>query len=375
MKIVINAYSARLGGGQTYLRNLLANLPDRSDLEIAVFAPTSLEWPAHPQVKRVQSIWPTTNPLMRALWERWALPGFLRRESADVLFCPGGVVGTHVPAGCKVVTVFQNMIPFEANLVGRMPWGWQRLRNLILRRVLLRSMIKADLTIFISDYASSLIARLARIANPVTIPHGISESFRIADRALSRPEGAPEGRYVLYVSRFDVYKHHREVVRAFAALPDELRKGLSLVFLGETNMPEAEPVASLVLELGLGGKVMMPGAVSHGNLPAWYKHAQAILFASSCENCPFILLESLASGRPVLSSDVMPMPEIGGPDLIYFSPFDPQDISQAMSKVLRDNECAQRVAQAAVLRSARYEWKFTAQETWMRIFDLAEQKD
>lgn len=375
MKIVINAYSARLGGGQTYLRNLMAHFPDQPDLEVLIFAPASLELPKHPQIKRVPNRWPSTNPLMRALWERWVLPGFLRRERVDVLFCPGGVVGTRVPPECRVVTMFRNMIPFDAELVRSMPWGLQRIRNLILRRVLLRSLAQADLTIFISDYARSLIERLAPIPNPVTIPHGISESFRTADRPLPRPDGAPEGRYLLYVSRFDIYKHHREVVRGYAELPAEIRKDLSLVFLGETDMPEAEPVSRLVQQLGLGDKVMMPGAVSYGNLPAWYQHAHAILFASSCENCPNILLESMGSGRPILSSNVMPMPEFGGGGLVYFSPFDPNDISRAMFRILGDRDCAQRVAHAAKLRSSRYDWAVTAQETWKRLLALAERKD
>lgn len=373
MKVVVNAYSARLGGGQTYLVNLFKHLPDRDDLEALVFAPSSLELPVDSRIKRVQSGWPTTNPLARTFWERFVLPGFLRREGADVLFCPGGVVATPVPPKCKVVTMFRNMIPFDAELVGRMPWGLQRLRNLILKRVLLRSMAIADLTIFISDHARGLIERLARIRNPVTIPHGISEAFRSAGRATPRPAGVPDGKYLLYVSRFDIYKHHREVVDAFATLPAELREGLALVFLGETNMPEAEPVAQLVRELGLEDKVIMPGAVPYASLPAWYQHAQAILFASSCENCPNILLESLGSGRPVLSSNVMPMPEFGGKDLVYFSPLDPQDISRAMLQVLGDNEFAKSVARAAVLRSGRYDWKLTAHETWARILDLARQ--
>lgn len=372
MKIVINAYSARMGGGQTYLKNILAHLPARENLDVLVLAPASLQLPALPQVKRVHSGWPTTNPLMRALWERWALPRYLRRECADVLFCPGGVVGTRVPSGCKVVTMFRNMIPFDPALVGSMPLGLERLRNVILRRVLLRSMARADLTIFISDHARGLIERLARIPNPVTIPHGISEKFRSAGQELPRPLNAPQGRYLLYVSRFDIYKHHREVVTAFAALPSELREGLTLVFLGETDMPEAEPVAQLIQELGLDGQVMMPGAVPYESLPAWYQHAQAILFASSCENCPNILLESMGSGRPVLSSNVMPMPEFGGAEIGYFSPFNSQDIVRAMFEVLSDSEYAQSIARAALLQSDRYDWKITAQETWGRLFELAE---
>ena len=368
MKIVINAYSARLGGGQTYLKNLLARVARFPEIEVYIFAPATLVLPDSPNVRRMHSRWPTTNPLLRVVWERILLPRFLRRIGADVLFCPGGVVATRVPPGCKVVTMFRNMIPFDPDLLAKMPWGLQRLRNLILRRVLLRSMAGADLTIFISDHTRALIERLARIPNPVTIPHGISNVFRTRDTA--RPANAPTGKYLLYVSRFDLYKHHMEVVRAFHALPASLKDGVSLVFLGESDMPQANAVRELIGQLHLGEKVLIGGAVPYESLPAWYAHAHAVLFASSCENCPNILLESMASGRPVLSSNVMPMPEFGGDGIAYFSPFDPADISAALARVLADAAYAEQVGDAALNMSKRYDWDRTARETLSAILAL-----
>jgi glycosyltransferase involved in cell wall biosynthesis len=370
MKIVINAYSARLGGGQTYLKNLLARFADFPGIEVSVFAPEALPLPDSPRIRRVHSRWPTTNPLLRAVWERLLLPGFLRRTGADVLFCPGGVVATRPPRGCKVVTMFRNMIPFDPELVSKMPWGLQRLRNLVLRRVLLKSMATADLTIFISDHARALIERFARIPNPVTIPHGISDAFRAQAVPRPRPDAAPAGKYVLYVSRFDLYKHHMEVVRAFHALPAHLTEGTSLVFLGESDMPQAETVRALIAELGLCDKVIIGGAVPYETLPAWYAHADAVLFASSCENCPNILLESMASGRPVLSSNVMPMPEFGGDGIAYFSPFAPAEISAALARVLGDTAYRAQVGDAALQMSKRYDWDLTAEATLSAILAL-----
>lgn len=371
MKIVINGMSARLGGGRTYLVNLLAHLPMQVDLQVLVFAPDDLGLPADQRVQRVRTAWPTSNPLLRALWERFALPAYLRRVGAQVLFCPGGVVATRVPAGCRLVTMFRNMIPFDPSLMRKMPWGWQRLRNLILRRVMLRSLAQADLSIFVSNHARTLIERLARIPNPVTIPHGIGDAFRTAGRPLPRPHEAPAGEYLLYVSRLDIYKHHRELVQAFADLPAPRRDRLRLVFLGETDMPEAAPVAELVHRLGLDDRVLMPGAVPYSSLPAWYQHATLIVFASSCENCPNILLEALGAGRPVVSSDVMPMPEFGGPGLVYFSPTDPKTLTDALRSILESPATARRVATAAGDRSGRYEWSRTAAETWGHVLALA----
>jgi glycosyltransferase involved in cell wall biosynthesis len=188
---------------------------------------------------------------------------------------------------------------------------------------------------------------------------------------MPRPPGAPAGEYLLYVSRFDIYKHHREVVQAFAALPASRRDSLRLVFLGETNLPEAAPVAELVHRLGLDDRVLMPGAVPYSSLPAWYQHASLIIFASSCENCPNILLEAMGAGRPVLSSDVMPMPEFGGPDLVYFSPTEPKSLTDALRSILESPESAERVATAAAERSWRFEWSRTAVETWRHVLALA----
>lgn len=371
-KIVINAFSAKLGGGQTYLRNLLTRLPDRADLDIRIFCPDDLVLPDDPRIQRAVASWPTSNPLSRALWEKIVLPRYLAAERADILFCPGGVVATKVPRHVKVVTMFRNMIPFDPELVKAMPWGLMRLRNVILKRVMLKSMAGADLTIFISDHARGIIEALTRIPHPLTISHGISELFREQAVTPPRPDAAPDGRYILYVSRFDVYKHHGNVVAGFAALPQALRYQYQLVFLGETDMPPFEPLRAQIAALGLTDRIIIGGAVPYDSLPGYYAHADAILFASSCENCPNILLESLGAGRPVLSSDVMPMPEFGGPGLAYFSPFDPASITAALQDILASPERADAVAKAARERGALYDWTTTAQKTWDAIVTLAQ---
>lgn len=370
MKIVINGISARLGGGRTYLVNLLAHLPPQPDLQVLVFAPDDLGLPADPRVQRARTAWPTTNPLLRALWERLVLPDYLRRVGADVLFCPGGVVATQVPAGCKVVTMFRNMIPFDAALVGSMPWGWQRVRNLILRRVMVQSLANADLSIFVSDHARTLIERLAHIRHPATIPHGSGSAFRTAGAVLSRPAGAPAGHYLLYVSRIDVYKHHHELIEGYAGLPAELRAVHPLVLIGETDLPEAQRVRTLVDRLQLGKQVQIIGAIPYRELPAWYHHAHAIVFASSCENCPNILLEALGAGRPIACSNVAPMPEFGGDAVEYFSPFDPPDAQRALQRLLTDAAHARNLGDAATVRSRQYDWAQTAARTWSRILAL-----
>jgi glycosyltransferase involved in cell wall biosynthesis len=372
MKIVFNALSARLGGGQTYLINLLQFVPVNEDLEIVVFAPASLKLPDHPGIRRVEPAWPTENPILRALWEKWVLPGILKAEKADVLFCPGGVVSTRAPAGCKVATMFRNMIPFDLRVRKSIPLGLQRLRNWLLHRIMLKSMSEADLTIFISNYARSVIESLTKVKNAVTIPHGISSVFRTHSGSPVRPDFLPAGDYILYVSRFDVYKHHYEVVSAYASLPQELRERFPLIFVGETHLPEAERVKALISTLGLESQVLLLGAIPYQSLPPLYHHAYLNLFASSCENCPNILLEALASGRPMVCSNVMPMPEFGAEAALYFSPFDSKNIQDVLSEALTSPDVLKKLSAEAVTQSDKFDWENTARKTWFELLALAE---
>jgi glycosyltransferase involved in cell wall biosynthesis len=371
MRIVINALSAKVGGGQTYLRNLLAHLPDDAGLELLVFAPDSLQLPNDPRIRREMTTWPTENPLLRALWERLWLARVLVRERADLLFCPGGLLSAAVPDHCRTVTMCRNMTPFDRPTRRAMPYGLERLRNWLLEHLLLASMRKADLTIFLSDFARRVIEAQIRVRRAETIPHGIASAFRTHDMAISRPNQLPPGRYLLYVSKFEYYKHHLEVVQGFGRLSPELQRQFNLVLVGDCNHPSASRIQAVKDRVCLPGTVHLLGSVPYADLPAFYHHADAIIFASSCENCPNILLEGLASGRPVLSSNVAPMPEFGGSGIEYFSPFDPDDIARALHRILTDPQRAREVAVSALAESRRFDWPLSAARTWTALVRLA----
>jgi glycosyltransferase involved in cell wall biosynthesis len=295
----------------------------------------------------------------------------LRKLDVDVLFCPGGVIGTAPPTGCRTVTMFRNMIPFDMRVRRTMPYGLQRLRNWLLERVMLRSMAGADLVIFISEFARGVIASRIAVRRYATIPHGVPEMFKAGACAeIPRPSFVPDREYLLYVSRFDVYKHHYEVVSGYAALPPALRERYKLVLVGEADSPEAARVKALIDSLHLNDQVVVAGAAKYSELPAAYRHATLILFASSCENCPNILLEALGAGRPVLCSSVDPMPEFGADAVMYFDPREPEQIAEALRNVLTTPDKAEELGRKAAARSQRYDWKLTAASTWRQILSL-----
>ena len=368
MNIVINAFSARQGGGQTYLINLLNYLPIDQNLNIFVFTDKSILLPEDPRLQRVETLWPVTNPIARLFWERFVLPFFLIYIRADVLFCPGGLINTWTPKKCRTVTMFRNMIPFDMKVRRRIPFGLARLRNILLRRAMLQSMKAADLTIFISNYAFSVIDGLIPIKKKEIIPHGINNSFR--ELNLPQPKKFLRGEYFLYVSKFDYYKHHDTVIKSYSMLSNSIKEQYKLVFIGELDSPEYTRCKDLVNKLGLNERIVFLGSIPYKNLPAFYQNAYLNIFASSCENCPNIMLEALASGRPLLSSDVMPMPEFGADNVVYFSPYDEFSMKVAFESVVNNTEKEKAYAKKSLARSGHYCWHESAKNTWNAILNL-----
>jgi glycosyltransferase involved in cell wall biosynthesis len=363
-KILINGFSARLGGGKTYIKNLLARLP-QGDFELFLFLPDDFEIPNDPRVHKLTTSWPTNNPFSRLLWEKFVLPWELRKHQIDVLFCPGGIVNTGRVGNCKTVTMFRNMLPFDSRILFSSSTWVERVVGILRKRAMLRSMTRADLVIFISSYARQVIESQASIRQAVTIPHGISKQFLVSDQALERPPLSFAGPYILYVSRFEFYKRHLEVVKAYQMLPDEIKAHHKLLLVGGTDLPSGQKVLDYVRQQGLENQVLFMGEYPYAKLPALYKNAALFIFASACENCPNILLEAMGAGVPIVCSNYEPMPEFGQSAVTYMNPDVPQDICQKIQEVFQTAlQNSESQANALAAQAAKFNWDSTARKTW-----------
>jgi glycosyltransferase involved in cell wall biosynthesis len=361
MVIVINGLSARMGGGQTYLYNLLTNMPNTIELKIILLVSVEFNLPRtnNVEIRKIDN--GVKNPILRGLWERFYLPIILKRESADVLFCPGGVVSTKAPYNCKTVTMFRNMIPFDNKVRRELTTLQQKVRNFILYYIMLNSMKKSDLTIFISMHASDVINSLIQVKDFVIIPHGINDEFRLKKEKL---EYNSTQDYFLYVSKFDSYKHQLEVIKGYNRLSIDLKNKYQLYLVGEFDKDLTPICENYVKDNHLEKNVVFLNAVAYLDLPKMYQNSKFNIFASSCENCPNIMLEALASGRPLICSDVEPMPEFGSDSVVYFSPYSPESIYQSMMVILENEEICNHFALKVIDQSIHFNWQASAKKTW-----------
>lgn len=375
MRVLVNALSARLGGGQTYLLNLLHRVPQDADWKVFLLCPGNLDLTGLPgNIERVEPSLVLDNPFRRAIWERFNLGRLAARLEVDLLFCPGGLLPLGaLPPRLKTAVTFQNMLPFDLAQRKRYPLGYRRLRDWLLERGLASAMRRADLVIFISCYAQEFIQRkLGRLAGrSIVIPHGIDPRFfSPADTPLPLLEGVPAGGYFLYVSFIDHYKSQIEVVRAFAQVRQLSGTQASLLLVGAENPPYGQALRREINSLNLDGVVRVMGNLPHHELPALYQHARINLFASCTENCPNILLEMMASGRPALVSNRGPMPEFGGQTVSYFDPENLKHLVERWMALLSDPERGEAMAQRAMERVALMQWRNAASSTWDAMAEI-----
>lgn len=366
--LVINALSALLGGGQTYLINFLEHLPE-GDFKILLLVNSKnkdiFEKYSSDRVKLYEAVWASKSIIHRTLWERFTLPSFLTEYKVDVYYAPGGTMTTKMPKGVTSATALRNMLPFDERERKRFPlMSYIRFKLWLLRYIFLTSYKMADKVVFISEYSKSVVKEYIPSIDEksVVIPHGLNSLFLNSQDSYELPEYLAENTFYLYVSRLDFYKAQKEIIQAWKKLNDE---GFTypIVLVGGNYNQYGEEVVDMIDELGLKNKVFYLGEVDYEKLPGLYKSARALLFASSCECCPNILLEKLAAGKPVLCSNIEPMPEFGEDAAVYFDPYDPDTLVEQIRLMEQDEEKMKKLAEKAGNQALKFDWEETVKKT------------
>jgi len=309
-----------------------------------------------------KSTFANKNLICRAVWERFKLPRLINRLKVDVLFVPGGMDFTSSNLSQPKVTMFRNMLPFDKVALDALSSKVLYLKNIILKQLMVRTMNGADHVIFISTHAKKSIEHELSLKNSSIIYHGIAANF--VSMSASKDVDNNLADYILYVSRFEPYKNHLNVIKAYAKLNKELRSKHKLVIVGEHMEPSYSLCMDFIKSNSLERFIEIKGNVPYDKLPHLYQNTALFVFASSCENCPNILLEAIGCGAPIISSKTEPMPEFGKNAALYFDEKDPESIFSKMNEVLNNESLSVELRVKSTNLRQEYTWVNTAQLTW-----------
>jgi glycosyltransferase involved in cell wall biosynthesis len=372
MIICINALSALRGGGQTYLINLLQEIRSSKQKVILIVSKKNYDVFSEYACDNIDlhlEDFVSTSIFHRVFWELFKLPKFLKSNGASRYYAPGGIMITPMPRGVESITALRNMLPFDDNERKRFSYfSFNRYKLFILKFVFLISYKMSNRVIFISNTSKNIISDLMPEieSKSAVIPHGINPSFYDTNENID--ERLEDGKFYLYVSILDVYKCQKEMVLTWKRL---IKNGFEypLVLIGPKYNSYGDEVIKIIEENNLQDKIIYLGKVDYKLIGAYYKAARCLVFASSCECCPNILLEKLAAGKPVLSSNIPPMPEFGGDSVLYFDPYNIDSIEDRVLYVESSEKLRKNLSIKAYKRSKYYDWCSTIDKTVQYIIN------
>jgi len=267
---------------------------------------------------------------------------FLFKEKGiDLLFCPLSAI-TYAQPSVATVSVINDIqheyytqffTPIELNH----------------RRHFYREICKgADAVVCISDFTKrSLIEklnypeeklfvnhicihdRLVRLSNNDDIKYAL-DRLRLSDIV-----------YAYYPANFWPHKNHKILITAFSMFKQKYPQlNLHLVFTGAL-IAQYEDVKNAVKQMGIEDMVHFLGYLPENDIAALMSNASFIIFPSLFEGFGIPVLEAMSFGKPVLCSNSTSLPEVGGEAALYFDPRKPDQICDAMWRILTDNQLRQ----------------------------------
>ncbi len=347
----------RSAGVSNYNAQLLRHLPAAApDLRLVAFAGDRRFTPA-PGVTVRRPAWSTRSPLARIAWEQSALALASRR--VDLLH--GSVYASPVLAACPtVITVHDLTFVHQAAML-------RPFNRVYLRLITRLSARRAARVIATSEHTRRELMDWLALppGRVVAVPNGVSEEFApaapTAVEAFRQQHGLP-ARFVLFVGTLEPRKNLVRLIEAFARARASLHDETYLVIAGSRGW-YYEQIFAHAASLDQGAAILFPGFVSAEALPWWYRAAAVFVYPSLYEGFGLPVLEAMASGTAVITSNTSSLPEVVGDAALSVDPTDVDALAAALVRLLNDETLRGQLSAAGVRQAAQFSWRRCAQET------------
>ncbi|WP_375469273.1 glycosyltransferase family 4 protein [uncultured Nostoc sp.] len=289
----------------------------------------------------------TKGHFNRLLWTQFQLPQIYKNLKSSLLFSP--LPEAPLYSNCRFVVTSFDMIPL------RFPKRFSPLTPY--HRYYTPQVLKqAQHIICISQTTAQDITNFYGIpANKIT-------SIPLAyDRTHFRPLNLPKRNYFLYIGRQDPYKNIQRLITAFAALPNS--KDYELWLVGPSDRRYTSTLTAQVAELGITNQVKFLDYVPYSELPKIINQAIALVFPSLWEGFGLPVLEAMACGTPVITSNLSSLPEVAGDAAILINPYNTGEITEAMQAIATDLELRSRLSSQGITHSQQFSWEKTGKAT------------
>ena len=306
-------------------------------------------------------------------WEQIELPRAAFREGCDVLHCTSNTG----PIFCKVplVTTLHDIIYLESISIFKKEGTWyQKLGNMYRRYFVPPVIKKSKKVITVSNYEKHRINKYFGFKDDrlTAIHNGVGAHFKkVTDTALlssvKKKYNLPDN-YFFFLGNTDPKKNTIGVLRAFSKFNEIYPDKNHLVML-DYDESELKRILASIGNPGLRSLIHLTGYVPNQILPAIISQASIFLYPSLRESFGIPILEGMACGVPVITSNTSSMPEVAGEGTaLIIDPFNPDEIVHAMQRLVEDQMLAKVLSEKGVERAKDFSWESMARH----VLDLYE---
>ena len=295
------------------------------------------------------------------LWEQHSLPKAAKELNLDLLHCTSNTA----PLSCKIpiILTLHNIIFLEPR--DRMNESiYQNLGWIYRKMVVPKILKKCKRIITVSNFEKNNIINTLGIPEEkmAMIYNGYTEWFKpVQDIEFVYRKYIDSPSYFFFLGNTDPKKNTERTLIAYSHYLEksEFKRQLLLADLDKEYLDD-------IIERNkidnIREKVVMPGYIANKDLPYIYNNAFAFLYPSLRESFGIPLLEAMACGTPVITSNTSSMPEIGGPHAILINPENPDEITEMMLKLETDSEFYNRQEEIGLQQATLFSWRRTAEQ-------------
>ncbi|MFA7082072.1 MAG: glycosyltransferase family 1 protein [Bacteroidales bacterium] len=296
-------------------------------------------------------------------WEQYALPKIIKKIKPDILHCTSNTA----PIFCKTNLILTlHDIIFLEKQANKNKSLYQKLGRIYRRLVVPRIITKAKKIITVSKFERNNIKNLLNVDDDsiLFIHNGFNKHFEVKDNPKEvYKKYIDTDNYLFFLGNTDPKKNSERTIVAYAnyikntdqnniykLLIADLREEFIDNILKENDIQFIKPYIS------------SPDYIPNKDLPYIYSGAKAFLYTSLRESFGIPILESMACGCPIITSNTSAIPEIAGQGAILIDPYNIKEIQLSIEKVLVDEQFRDKQIRYGLERVNLFSWSNTAKE-------------
>lgn len=299
------------------------------------------------------------------IWEQYILPKAVAKIKADVLHCTGNTAPLFSP--CPVVITLHDIIYLENNPLSKGSI-YQRFGNLYRKFIVPFVVQSAKKIVTVSQFEiGTILKRLPTLKDKLQVVYnGVGTHFfnNNADGYLEevkRKYTLPDN-FILFLGNTAPKKNLDNVVLAFSKAIESKSIDLNLVIVDFSRENLKSVLERLKVSDSIMAKISLPGYVKNTDLPAFYGLSKIFLYPSLRESFGIPILEAMACGAPVITSNTSSMPEVASDAAVFVDPFDYNDMAEKLIRLATDNNLYQHMREKGLERAKYFTWTNTAKE-------------